>query len=268
MSDNSQIQIQYPDLQPWVQPAKDKVLESVMLLRKMHAKGLLGGAVMPEDANPGLPLHSTENYHFFTLPMALNYQRNSYSLWRAATSTFLDPETRAVFDPSLAASMDEDELRTKLLKHRVALQPNAHTRIWRRISASIVELLEADIRVLFRATHGSVAKILDFVQIQHPKSFPYLCGPKICNYWLYVMSQYSDADLIDRHSLNVAPDTHVIQATVRLGLVDPHVLSLPGAAQIVASAWAELFAGTGIAPIDVHTPLWLWSRGGFRQIHD
>ncbi len=47
----------------------------------MWKQGKLGGEVMPEDANPGLERKSLENYLYFTLPMALNYQRNSYTLW-------------------------------------------------------------------------------------------------------------------------------------------------------------------------------------------
>jgi hypothetical protein len=26
---------------------------------------------------------------------------------------------------------------------------------------------------------------------------------------------------------------------------------------------AEILRGTGLVPIDIHTPLWLWSRSGF-----
>ena len=33
---------------------------------------------MPEDENPSLKIDSLENYLYFTLPMSLNYQRNSY----------------------------------------------------------------------------------------------------------------------------------------------------------------------------------------------
>lgn len=36
---------------------------------------------MPEDENPALDKSTKENYLYFTLPMALNYQRNSYMLW-------------------------------------------------------------------------------------------------------------------------------------------------------------------------------------------
>jgi hypothetical protein len=38
------------------------------------------------------------------------------------------------------------------------------------------------------------------------------------------------------------------------------------AAKLVARTWMEILAGTAIAPIDIHTPLWLWSRSGFIPI--
>lgn len=33
--------------------------------------------------------------------------------------------------------------------------------------------------------------------------------------------------------------------------------------EIVASRWQELLKDTDLVPIDVHTPMWLWSRGKF-----
>ncbi len=47
---------------------------------EMYKRGELGGEIMPEDSNPHLNKDSLENYLYFTLPMALNYQRNSYTL--------------------------------------------------------------------------------------------------------------------------------------------------------------------------------------------
>lgn len=51
---------------------------------------------MPEDANPNFEKDSLENYLYFTLPMALNYQRNSYTLWESTLKTYNDEETRFV----------------------------------------------------------------------------------------------------------------------------------------------------------------------------
>lgn len=76
----------------------------------MYKAGALGGEVMPEDSNPGLQKTSAENLLFFTLPMALNYQRNSYFLWKAATTTFHDPETRFLFSPRSVIDTDVESV--------------------------------------------------------------------------------------------------------------------------------------------------------------
>lgn len=59
---------------------KKEILDQVDKLIEMYNNGELGGEVMPEDANPHFEKYSLENYLYFTLPMALNYQRNSYTL--------------------------------------------------------------------------------------------------------------------------------------------------------------------------------------------
>ena len=80
---------------------KEEVLKKVDILYNMWKKGSLGGEVMPEDANPHLDKSSLENYIYFTLPMALNYQRNSYKLWKSALNTYNDKETNFVFNPKI-----------------------------------------------------------------------------------------------------------------------------------------------------------------------
>lgn len=92
----------------------------------MRRDSLLGGEQMPEDAHPNLDKSSRDLLHYLTFPMALNYQRNSYALWKAATATHSDEETKFVFNPTEYKSRGESELRRCLLKYRVALQPNKH----------------------------------------------------------------------------------------------------------------------------------------------
>ena len=59
---------------------REELLIKIKKLKEMYEKGELGGELMPEDENPHLEKSSMENYLYFTLPMALNYQRNSYML--------------------------------------------------------------------------------------------------------------------------------------------------------------------------------------------
>lgn len=245
---------------------KEEILKKVDILYAMWKQGLLGGEVMPEDSNPGLPQESLENYLYFTLPMALNYQRNSYELWKAANKTYQDKETRFVFFPKEVLNHSFLEVQTALTKYKVALQKNKQTEIWIALCQTFVDFFDGDIRKLFDTFHNDVDKIREFVQKKEKKRFPYLSGTKICNYWLYVIWQYTDRGYKNIESLTVAPDTHVVQATYRLGLITEEELDRSDVQLIVIDRWNELLENTKYKPIDIHTPLWLWSRNGFIDI--
>ena len=224
-------------------------INKVYALIDAYKSGRLGGEKMPEDENPALDKSAKENYLYFTLPMALNYQRNSYMLWECANKTYKDSETTDVFDTKAVIKMDEQRLREKLVKYKVALQPNKQPIIWR----TLCETIENDY---------SVQNIKTYIA-RNKKKFPYLGGNKICNYWLYVMEQYTDVTFVDRENITVAPDTHVIQASERLGIISSEETGQGNVQEIVAQRWQEILKGTDLVPIDIHTPMWLWSRGKF-----
>ena len=98
------------------------------------------------------------------------------------------------------------------------------------------------------------------------KKFPYLSGTKICNYWMYVIYQYTDKKYKNIENLTVAPDTHVCKATHKLGLITDDEFNSSNVQQIVIDRWQQLFKNTKYKPIDIHTPLWLWSRNGFKEV--
>ena len=60
---------------------RNQKLEKIEKLYNAYKEGKLGGEIMPEDENPSFPKNSLENYIYFTLPMSLNYQRNSYKIY-------------------------------------------------------------------------------------------------------------------------------------------------------------------------------------------
>lgn len=245
---------------------KDEILKNVDKLIEMYKKGELGGEVMPEDANPHFEKSSLENYLYFTLPMALNYQRNSYTLWESALKTHNDEETRFVFNPKLCLEKSFEEVQYALTKYKVALQKQKQTEIWLALCNTFIELYEGDIRKLFIELDNDINKIRKFIQIDNKKMFPYLSGTKICNYWLYVIYQYTDKTYKNIECLTVAPDTHVVKATHRLGLITDEELEKNDVQLITIDRWNELLKNTKYKPIDIHTPLWLWSRNGFKEI--
>lgn len=243
---------------------KEVLLKKVERLIKLYKEGKLGGEVMPEDANPGLENSSLENYLYFTLPMALNYQRNSYKLWESALKTYNDEETNFVFNPKICLEKTFEEVQSALIKYKVALQKQKQTEIWLKLCKTFVELFDGDIRKLFDQYDNSVDEIRKYIQIKNKKKFPYLSGTKICNYWLYVIYQYTDRKYNDIENLTVAPDTHVCKATLKLGLISEEEFKKNNVQLIVIDRWKKLLDGTKYNQIDIHTPLWLWSRNGFK----
>ncbi len=164
----------------------------------------------------------------------------------------------------------EDDVRRALQKYKVALQPNKHVSTWRTI-AKTVSGNWGSFTKFFDATKGDTPQS-DFLQlkklvnIDHKKGFPYLSGPKIFNYWSFIVSTYGGVALSNRDQIDIAPDTHITQCSVKLGVITEEEINGLGAAKakdVISARWREMLAGSGIDPIDMHPPLWFWSRNGF-----
>jgi hypothetical protein len=243
---------------------KVSFLNDMKLLIQMHSQGSLGGEIMPEDVLMNV-VPKEELLNVLTLGMSLNYQRDSYALWGSIVQTYLDDTIKWVFNPYTVSNSDIEEVRNALLCYRVALQPNRHPEIWKRVASGITQSsLKSDVLGLIESAEYDIAILKNIIQLKRKVEFPYLSGPKIFNYWLYVMETYGRIKWKSRELITIAPDTHVLKATVKLGLCSADVLN--GTAEdrrIVAEAWEKALHGSGLAPIDVHTPLWLWSRAGF-----
>lgn len=239
-------------------------INNIRMLYNMWKAGLLGGNIMPEDNNPNLNWDSEQNYLYFTLPMALNYQRDSYKLWEAALKTYNDAETNYLFSPSKVIETDPEQIKLDLCKYKVALQPNKQSYIWVTLCNTIMHDLDGSIKNLFRYNNYTVSNVLNEIQVKNKKHYPYLSGNKIANYWLYVMINYTSLRLIDKENISVAPDTHVIQATQKLGLIKD--VNASNAQMQTIEIWQRILKGSELKQIDIHTPMWLWSRGGFIPI--
>ena len=246
---------------------KEKYFEKAKLLMEMHKNGELGGEQMPEDENPKYPKDSKENVLYFTLPMALNYQRNSYKLWESANMTAMDTNTVDIYSPEKVVNMSREEVQQKLVKYKVALQQNKQTDIWIKLCHTFNDHFNGDVRNLFLTNQYDIAQIKAYM-LANKKLFPYLSGNKIMNYWLYVLTQYTNLHFVNRRNISVAPDTHVIQASLKLGIISEQEANSTNVQAIVAQRWEQIFEKTQYDVIDIHTPLWLWSRQGFRAILD
>lgn len=245
------------------QTEAEKIQSNVQKLISAYKLGRLGNMTMPEDAHPDLSLLSKEEVLiYYTLPMSLNYQRNSYKLWEATTKAYSDTETKDVFCLKNVSMMSFDDLSRKLLRYKVALQPVRHTQNWKTIGTAIYNNWRG-ITELLESTDYDFLKLQQLIQSEYKKSFPYLSGPKIFHYWCYVLERYCDVKFTNSDKIEIAPDTHVIQSSVKLGVIteeETETLSR----EAISSRWRTILSDTGIRPIDVHSPLWFWSRNKFK----
>lgn len=239
--------------------SKEQILQAVQKLLLAHKQGLLGGEKMPEDSKPNLPLDSEENLLYLTLPMALNYQRNSYKLWESALVTWQDEQTKFVFDPQKVSQFSSIETKNALLEYKIPLLSNKQPEIWSKICHTICTKYNSKLLNLLEKNNFALDQILVEIQQTNKKDFPYLSVNKIANYWLYVLTQYTSFPFQNKHKLSIAPDTHIQQASIKLGLSSSQDSPLE-----VAQRWQNLLKNSDISPIDVHTPFWLWSRSGFK----
>lgn len=240
----------------------DTLIKNCRTLLNAYNAGLLGYMVMPEDSSPNFSDDQKETrLDYFTLPMSLNYQRDSYKLWESALKTYEDELTKDVFSVTNSARMTEDELRVKLVKHKVALQPNKHVATWQKINQTI-DSEWGSLTGLFTAVDDDFLKLKAIIQGTHKKGFPYLSGPKIFNYWSFIISTYGKVDLKNKEFIEIAPDTHITKCSVLLGLItqdEAEKLSKDA----ISLRWREALHDSGITPIDMHPPLWFWSRNNF-----
>lgn len=231
-------------------------------LLEAYKSGKLGQTRMPEDSNPGFDSHEGElKIAYFTLPMALNYQRDSYKLWEAALNTYNDPETKFVFNIEKVCKVSENELRVALTKYKLALQPNKHIRTWKTLARTIYDNWST-LSNLFKNVDNDFLKLRQLVELDYKKGFPYLSGPKIFNYWSFIVGTYGGVKLNNRDFIEIAPDTHITQCSVKLRVITKKE-SENLTKDDISLRWRKLLAGSGISPIDMHPPLWFWSRNGF-----
>ncbi len=236
---------------------KKQNLKKVIKLYDAYHNGEIP-TIENHEVNPGLAQDSRENYIYFTLPVSINFQRSSPAMWAAALKTYEDPATNYLFFPELVVQKRRSEVQRDLTKHKLALQKNKHTDIWIRISKTFNEFFSNDPRVLLAQGNQDIGSILNIVQKKQKKDFPYLSGPKMANYWLYILTCYTDAKFSNMSEISIIPDTHVQQCSIELGFTTAKDNQV-----IVSKVWKELLNGSPISPVEMHPVLWNWSRNNF-----
>ena len=228
----------------------------------MYTQGMFGDYAPTETIAPAFN-SSEERLRYYTLPMALNYRRPSLQLWTAAKKTFEDIDTRDCFDIHSVAVLpiDSADLGRALSKYKLSMQPSRHPVIWSKI-ATVIDTEWGSIENLFESVNYDFLKLRELVQITYKKQFPYLSGPKLFNFWCYILGVYCAVDFKNKAHIDIAVDSHIRRASKVLGLISEKEQDSFDA-NAIANRWRTLLVDSDIAPVDLNVPLWFWSRAGF-----
>lgn len=237
---------------------KKQILDRIRKLVKLYDSGKIE-KLHSHEVNPGLDKSSRLNYIYFTLPVSINYQRSSPAMWQSALKTFEDKETNDVFYPEKVVKLTKDQLMKKLIKHKLALQKNKHTEIWKKLSKTFNQHFKNDPRIMLKQIDYDIEKLLLLLQKEMKKDFPYLSGPKLSNYWPFILLHYTDVRFKNKKKISIIPDTHIMKTSIKLG-----ISSEKDDSQVVSEKWHQLLERTEFAPVDLHSIFWNWSKAGFK----
>ncbi len=241
---------------------KQEVWSYCKQLLSACSEGKLGYMQMPEDTNPWFTAHDREQaLRYFTLPMALNYQRNSYKLRQSALESYRDEESKKIYDLEWVTNAHDDELRSLLLRYKLALQPNKHTNTRKTIATSIFQQWWSCVWLL-NAAERDFLWLQTLIQSEYKKAFPYLSWPKIFHYRSSIIQSYAFSPLVHSEYIDIAPDTHVIQASLKLGVITTAEANKVDR-EAISDRRRTILDWSDITPIQMHSPLWFWSRNNF-----
>lgn len=239
----------------------DEVRRKVDILYQLWLQDLIPRTEVHE-VYPELSDSDPRKIIYFTLPVSLNFQRSSTAMWQSALKTFEDNETNYLFTPSEVIKLPREKIQSDLTKHKLALQRNKHTDVWIKLSQTFVEYGGTPYS-FFEEYDFDVIEIIHALRKKHKSKFPFLSGAKMSNYWLFILHHFTSIKFKNPEKISIIPDTHVIKASMELGLIEN--ISSP---ESVAALWEEVLNGTKLSPIDLHPVLWHWSRAKFSpKIH-
>lgn len=72
---------------------------------------------------------------------------------------------------------------------------------------------------------------------------------------IMIIATYTDLELEDIHNLSIVPDTHIINASMRLGMVTANAKPID-----VENAWKPVLKELKMDPRVMHAALWHWDR--------
>jgi len=222
---------------------------------------------MPELLKPDeLERGSIQHVHYITLLVAIDYMREANQLWQAGINTFKDHETKWVFNVTSPNIEDIGLLVKALDKHKISKKYNKDAKIWQRISKSIKEHFNGDMKSFLEVKcQNESEKIYSLMKAIYKKDFPNLTGDKILPLWIRMMEDVCGLKLTGLNRIPLAVDVHIARATIFSGCLIGNGIktSIPKIMDDINQIWTKVAINLNHEnKFIIDEPLWTLSKYG------
>ncbi len=218
-------------------------------------------------------LRQVESYarvNVLTVTAVMDYRTDAEALWKAAAATYLDPETRWVFDMEKVASEPVTRLTMALEKHGFIGTSSAKN------PGYVHRVCSTFARKYGGTPHGLLARYdhnaaLLYSQRRSLGDLPFLRGNKIFPFWLRILKDVAKLDLVDIHRVPIPVDIHTARSTYRVVYRKPDRPDVAGCSEEITRDWFDIcdsVANSNVYPLALDQALWLLSRNGCSHTDD
>lgn len=247
---------------------KGKKLAKI-LYNEFVNKGIFGTKEMPEDIVPAcIKIGSLEHILFITLTVSIDYQRNADALWESARKTYIDNQTRYLFDPNVVHNMPIKQIIDDMQKHSLSRKPTKDAKTWQTLACTFHNEWNNDPKKILASCGWNAPQVLCMLKT-HKKSFPYLSGDKIGPLWIRMMrDNIGERRLKALNTIPIPVDIHIARSSLALGIVNGNYSGqLSVVYEEIRKAWFESVNGLKLAKrdmiaLDIDEPLWHLSKKG------
>jgi hypothetical protein len=239
--------------------------------------GIHGHTEMPEDILPvGIKRGSLEHLFFITLTVAIDYQRDANALWESSRRTFIDNQTRYLYNPEALHKTAMEKIISDMQKYNLSKKPRRDANIWRSVGVSFYKKWNSDPRNFLADCGWNSLKILDRLKSDHYEynfrslpDYPNLRGPKIGPLWLRMLRDNVGIDnLKNLECVPIPVDIHIARASLAIGVVRGKATTqMSSIFDEIRKAWFESVKNLRIKnrqmiALDIDEPLWHLSKYG------
>ncbi len=271
---------------------KKDIQRAIAIIRKLNEaffmKTLFGFKGLPEEILPkGMVRGSPEHLLYITFTSSIAYLRREEDLWKAATRTYEDKETRYVLNPKEVLSKPSSEVKSALNKYnyvvnvvrqepfvigKIIPQNKLASRendfeIWLNLSKALVKF-DSSIEKLFEAHDFDAFEVLKFfTETPYSNSFPEYRKKTKVIIWLAKMERNAKFSIRNLNALPLASGSHIIRSTFRTGAISGKINSFQtDIDDLIINFWQEVSVeGKGVLsiyPLQFQVYLWVLSRFG------